>query len=96
VLKAATTVAYAITRTSLPALSLPCGFTKDGLPVALQMIGPLRGEEKLLSAAALMESVQSIAPVMPIDRMKPGKRGGNVLGVIETMKNQETTSLVAK
>ena len=28
------TIAYAITATSLPALSLPCGFTGNGLPVA--------------------------------------------------------------
>ena len=29
----------------VPALSLPCGFTKAGLPVGLQVIGPALGEE---------------------------------------------------
>ena len=35
-------IAHAVTLTSAPALSLPCGFTRDGLPVGLQMVGPLR------------------------------------------------------
>jgi aspartyl-tRNA(Asn)/glutamyl-tRNA(Gln) amidotransferase subunit A len=34
--------------TGLPALSLPCGFTADGLPIGLQMIGPHWGEAGLL------------------------------------------------
>ena len=38
------TIAYAITLTGCPALSLPCGFTAAGLPVGLQMVGPPRGE----------------------------------------------------
>ena len=33
------TIAYAITLTACPALSLPCGFTAGGLPVGLQMVG---------------------------------------------------------
>ena len=48
-------IAYAVTLTSAPALSLPCGFTRDGLPVGLQMVGPLRAEGPLLSYAAALE-----------------------------------------
>ena len=61
------TIAYAITATSLPALSLPCGFTKDSLPVGLQIVGPPRGEAAILSAAALMEQVFSISQRLPIN-----------------------------
>lgn len=61
------TIAYAITATSLPALSLPCGFTAAGLPVALQLVGPPRGEARILSAAALMEKVFGVASRLPID-----------------------------
>lgn len=61
------TIAYAITATSLPALSLPCGFTQDGLPVGLQVVGPPRGEARLLGAAALMEKVFAVAQKLPID-----------------------------
>src|SRR5574341_193674 len=30
---------YAITLTGLPAISVPCGFTEDGLPIGLQIVG---------------------------------------------------------
>lgn len=35
----------------IPALSVPCGFTKEGLPLGLQMMGPQWGEAQVLSAA---------------------------------------------
>jgi len=34
----------------VPALSLPCGFSKDGLPIGLQIIGPAFEEAKVLMA----------------------------------------------
>jgi len=49
-------IAFAVTLTSAPALSLPCGFTGEGLPVGLQMVGPLRAEGALLSFAAALEA----------------------------------------
>jgi len=49
-------IVFAVTLTSAPALSLPCGFTKSRLPVGLQMVGPLRGEAQLLSHAAALEA----------------------------------------
>jgi aspartyl-tRNA(Asn)/glutamyl-tRNA(Gln) amidotransferase subunit A len=41
--------------TGLPALSIPCGFTRAGLPVGLQLIGPRWGEAGLLSIALAYE-----------------------------------------
>jgi len=41
--------------TGLPAISVPCGFTKAGLPVGLQLIGRDRTEGSLLSIARLYE-----------------------------------------
>jgi amidase len=58
---------YAITLTGCPALSLPCGFTKAGLPVGLQIVGPPRGEAKLLAAAAMLESLLGLAGRVPLD-----------------------------
>lgn len=66
-------IAYAITATSLPALALPCGFTREGLPVGLQVVGPPRGEAPLLGAARLMEDLFGIAGRLPIDP-RPGPR----------------------
>jgi aspartyl-tRNA(Asn)/glutamyl-tRNA(Gln) amidotransferase subunit A len=39
----------------LPGISIPCGFTKAGLPVGLQIIGPAFEEEKLLRVARMYE-----------------------------------------
>lgn len=64
-------ISYAITLTSLPAIALPCGFTKAGLPVALQLVGPPRGEARLIAAARMMEEVFAIAPRLPIDPLTP-------------------------
>jgi amidase len=64
-------ISYAITLTSLPAIALPCGFTASGLPVALQLVGPPRGEARLLAAAHLMEEVFGIARRLPIDPAPP-------------------------
>jgi aspartyl-tRNA(Asn)/glutamyl-tRNA(Gln) amidotransferase subunit A len=41
--------------TGLPAISLPCGWTRDGLPNGLQLIGHAWGEEQLLVIARLFE-----------------------------------------
>lgn len=35
----------------LPAVSVPCGFTRDGLPIGLQLVGPA-GQDALVLAAA--------------------------------------------
>lgn len=39
----------------LPALSLPCGFSKDGMPIAVQLIGRPFAEAELLRAAERYE-----------------------------------------
>jgi len=39
----------------LPGMSLPCGFTAEGLPVGLQLVGRPLGEETLLRAAYAFE-----------------------------------------
>jgi amidase len=62
---------YAVTLTECPALSLPCGFTKSGLPVGLQLVGRPRGEAALLSAAALLEEQLGLAKLLPIEPRPP-------------------------
>ena len=44
-----------ISITGHPALSVPAGFTEDGLPVGLQIVGPHRGEFSILQLAHRFE-----------------------------------------
>lgn len=39
----------------IPGISIPCGFTQDGLPIGLQILAPIFGEEKLLQVAYTLE-----------------------------------------
>ena len=58
---------FVVTLTGCPALSLPCGFTKQGLPVGLQVIGPTHTDTAVISAAFQLEQAFGIAPRLPID-----------------------------
>ena len=66
-------ITYAITLTSCPALVIPCGFTTDGLPVGLQMVGRPRGEARLLSAAVLAEDALALGDAVPIEPRPPSQ-----------------------
>ena len=46
---------FAITLTGCPAISLPCGLTKDGLPIGLQLVGRPHSDADLLGMARLLE-----------------------------------------
>lgn len=43
---------YAFSITGLPSISVPCGYTRAGLPVGLQIVGPHLREDRVLEAAA--------------------------------------------
>ncbi len=53
--------------TACPVLALPGGFTADGLPVGLQVAGPLRSEAQLFSYGAYLEQLFGLAGRLPID-----------------------------
>ena len=46
--------------TGHPAISLPCGFDRDGLPVGIQLVGRFRADADLLRIAALFEASQDL------------------------------------
>ncbi|MBI36725.1 MAG: amidase [Alphaproteobacteria bacterium] len=60
-------VSYLATLASLPAISVPCGFTSSGLPVGLQLVGKPRGEAQLLSFAAKLEEIVDLGLTTPIN-----------------------------
>jgi len=51
---------YPFNLTTQPAASICCGFTKAGLPVGLQIVGPLTGDQRVLQAAQAFEAAHPI------------------------------------
>jgi amidase len=56
---------YALSVTGLPVISVPAGFTRDGLPVGIQIVGRRRQEAAVLAAAAAFESAAPWAARIP-------------------------------
>jgi aspartyl-tRNA(Asn)/glutamyl-tRNA(Gln) amidotransferase subunit A len=59
---------YPFNLTQQPAASVPCGFTADGLPVGLQIVGPRYGDALVLRAARAYEAAHpqpTLAPSPP-------------------------------
>jgi len=48
---------FVISLTGCPAISLPCGLTREGLPVGIQLVGRPHGDADLLGIARLFEEV---------------------------------------
>jgi aspartyl-tRNA(Asn)/glutamyl-tRNA(Gln) amidotransferase subunit A len=46
--------------TGHPAVSVPCGFGLDGLPIGIQLVGKFRGDVELLRVSALLEATQDL------------------------------------
>lgn len=60
-------IAYAFTMVYSPALSLPCGFTKDGRPVGLQIAAKPYADVKVLVGAKLLEDILDLKTTNIID-----------------------------
>jgi amidase len=60
-------IVYAITLACGAAMSLPCGFTRENLPVGLQIIGPSRAEGRVLAGAKVLEDILGLRGTLPID-----------------------------
>jgi amidase len=56
---------YFITMTGLPSISVPAGFTPEGLPVGLQIVGRHQDDFGVLQMARLFEQVSGVAPRFP-------------------------------
>ncbi|NQW00391.1 MAG: amidase [Rhodospirillales bacterium] len=62
-----TPFSYPFNLTGQPACSVPCGFTRAGLPAGLQIVGPMHGDPLVMRAAAAFEAVRPFKmPLNPI------------------------------
>ncbi len=57
----------AVSLTDCPALSVPCGFTDEELPIGLQIVSPWHTEGRLLHWARRFEKQTGISERLPID-----------------------------
>jgi amidase len=48
-----------------PSISVPAGFTSDGLPIGVQLMGPANSEPLLISLAAALEAINGWAMKQP-------------------------------
>jgi aspartyl-tRNA(Asn)/glutamyl-tRNA(Gln) amidotransferase subunit A len=53
---------YPFNMTQQPAASVPCGFTSDGLPVGLQIVGPRHADSAVLAAAHAFQQASQHVP----------------------------------
>jgi aspartyl-tRNA(Asn)/glutamyl-tRNA(Gln) amidotransferase subunit A len=49
---------YPFNLTQQPAASVPCGFTRDGLPIGLQIVGPMHDDRLVLRVARAFEQAR--------------------------------------
>ncbi len=64
-------IVYGITLLGAPSISIPAGFTKESLPVGIQVVAPPRAEARMFAGAKLLEDVLSLKSGVPIDP-RPG------------------------
>ena len=57
---------YPVNLCGLPAASVPCGFSQEGLPVGLHIVGSALGETDILRAAAAFEEARPWADKKPL------------------------------
>lgn len=61
-----TPFSYPFNLTQQPAAVVPCGLTRSGLPVALQIVGPMHADALVLRAAAAYEATRAWKlPIVP-------------------------------
>ena len=60
-----TPFSYPFNLTQQPACTVRCGFTADGLPIGLQLVGPMFGDAIVLRAARAFESASNISTMAP-------------------------------
>ena len=69
-----TPFSYPFNLTQQPAITVPCGLTSGGLPIGLQLVGPMFADALVLRAAHAYERLHP-APRPPVEKtiLNPGQ-----------------------
>ena len=62
---------YVISLTGCPAISIPCGYSREGLPVGIQVVAKPYQERRLLQVAAWIENILDMTIKIAIDPISP-------------------------
>ena len=60
-----TPYSYPFNLTQQPACSIPCGLSSEGLPIGLQIVGPMHQDQLVLQAAAAFEKLSPMTSKRP-------------------------------
>ncbi|MDX1455779.1 MAG: amidase family protein, partial [Gammaproteobacteria bacterium] len=56
---------YPFNMTGQPACSVPCGFTQDGLPIGIQLVGARHRDDLVLRAANTYQKANPLTHIRP-------------------------------
>ncbi|CAH1665200.1 Amidase [Hyphomicrobiales bacterium] len=81
-------LAYAVTVVGHPAISLPVGLDRNGMPFGLQIVGPRGGDAKVLAVAAALEAAlagdpltaRPVPDLAKLTRARPISESPNFMG----------------
>jgi aspartyl-tRNA(Asn)/glutamyl-tRNA(Gln) amidotransferase subunit A len=57
---------YPFNMTGQPACSVPCGFTSEGLPIGMQIVGPRHADALVLRAAHTYQQAEPLTDRRPL------------------------------
>ena len=72
--------------TGVPSISLPCGFSSEGLPIGMQFIGDSFAESKLIKAASAYQEMTDF------HRRRPASFAQGGADELPEMKNKERSA----
>jgi amidase len=75
-----------------PSINVPAGFTSDGLPIGVQLMGPANSEPLLISLAAALEAINGWATKQPEPWWEPPSAQKSEPAVVEEPPIEEVVS----
>jgi aspartyl-tRNA(Asn)/glutamyl-tRNA(Gln) amidotransferase subunit A len=75
--------------TGNPAVSLPCGFDRDGMPLAIQLVARPGADAELLRVAAAFESARPWAERTPATVFASEAKQSPSMGIASSLRSSQ-------